>query len=332
MGRQPTQEDVARAAGVSRGLVSLALSGTGSVAPATRERILSAAKQLGYTRNFGAATLAARRSPVVGVCLPSLRNPFFESVVSPLQRRVEDAGLQPLITTSDNSPDRELASLRRFIELRAAGVFMISPVGELAALADCGAQIPLVLIGAVMSAPHVPSVHIDEDAAAALVAAHARERGWTRIVAVSQTSPTLDRWVRHRQDALRSAGAAAGIGVDVLALDDGAGLGDALAPFVRHSKADRPLVVAHNSLVAINIVAALRAVGIEPGQSVGLVSYDDTYLLAHPSFDITALSQNVDELAACAMDLLQQMGQADDTAAFGAEQLITPSLHARSTS
>ena len=65
----PTQADIAREAGVSRGLVSLALSGSSTVAEGTRQRIIEIAERLGYTRNLGAAMLAARTSPIVGIVL-----------------------------------------------------------------------------------------------------------------------------------------------------------------------------------------------------------------------------------------------------------------------
>ena len=75
--RNPTQADVARMAGVSRGLVSLALAGRPGVSSATRRRIQDAADRLGYSRDLSAASLATGSSPVLGIILPNLRNPFF---------------------------------------------------------------------------------------------------------------------------------------------------------------------------------------------------------------------------------------------------------------
>ena len=49
---RPTIADVARAAGVSKGLVSFALNGRPGVAPDTRARILAAAADLGRDARF----------------------------------------------------------------------------------------------------------------------------------------------------------------------------------------------------------------------------------------------------------------------------------------
>lgn len=70
--RNPTQTDVARMAGVSRGLVSLALAGRPGVSSATRRRIQDAADRLGYSRDLSAASLATGSSPVLGIILPQL--------------------------------------------------------------------------------------------------------------------------------------------------------------------------------------------------------------------------------------------------------------------
>ncbi|ACQ81425.1 transcriptional regulator, LacI family [Beutenbergia cavernae DSM 12333] len=67
MGR-PTLADVAAAAGVSPSTASLAFSGAGPVAAATRERVMAAAAQLGYTGpNPIARSLRRGQSGVVGV-------------------------------------------------------------------------------------------------------------------------------------------------------------------------------------------------------------------------------------------------------------------------
>ena len=77
-GQDVTQDDVARVAGVSRSLVSLALNGSPKVAAETRRRIAEAATTLGYRVNAAAASLARQRSRTIGLVLPNLRNAFFE--------------------------------------------------------------------------------------------------------------------------------------------------------------------------------------------------------------------------------------------------------------
>ena len=65
-----TIADVARQAGVAPSTVSHALSGKRPVAAATRERIITAARELGYEPNATAVNLCARRTRAVGLSLP----------------------------------------------------------------------------------------------------------------------------------------------------------------------------------------------------------------------------------------------------------------------
>ncbi|WP_344098745.1 LacI family DNA-binding transcriptional regulator [Myceligenerans crystallogenes] len=64
---RPNSHDVARAAGVSQSTVSYALSGKGTIAPRTRERVLAVAAELGYRPNLAARSMRTRRSGRVAV-------------------------------------------------------------------------------------------------------------------------------------------------------------------------------------------------------------------------------------------------------------------------
>lgn len=331
MGRNPTQTDVARAVGVSRGLVSMALSGSPAVAEETRERILAAARELGYTRDLGAASLAARRSHALGVVLPDLRNPFFEGVVSALQDAAEGQGLLPLVATASDDVDREATILRRFHELRVAGVVMVSPVQTREALERAGELVPLVLIGADGPWRRLDSVHVDEDAAARLIVDHVRERGWTCLVALSERSGPGEVWIQRRQVALARAAAAAGLPYDTVVTDGDAALSAALLEHLRPG--ERTAVAAHNDLVAIDALTAVRAMGLVPGSDVGVVGFDDTHLARRPEFDITSVSQDSRRLARLAMLALGEATRSGgEPGRRGREWLVTPTMSLRSSS
>ncbi|GAA1860855.1 LacI family DNA-binding transcriptional regulator [Microbacterium koreense] len=64
--------DVARRAGVGKTTASDALSGTGRVSPATRDAVLAAAAELGYTANTAARALRSGATGTIGVVLPEV--------------------------------------------------------------------------------------------------------------------------------------------------------------------------------------------------------------------------------------------------------------------
>jgi LacI family transcriptional regulator len=98
-GRRVTATDVAARAGVSQPTVSLVLGGnpTARVASHTRERVLAAARELGYQPNLMARALAKNRSYTFGVVIPDLDNPFFMEVVSGAERVAAEGGYGVLL-------------------------------------------------------------------------------------------------------------------------------------------------------------------------------------------------------------------------------------------
>ena len=99
MSFRPTQADVARKAGVSRGLVSLALSDSPRVNAKTKANILHVASDMGYVRNQNAAFLSTSGTDLLGVVLPDLQNPFFEEVEDALRLAAEENKLLSLVST-----------------------------------------------------------------------------------------------------------------------------------------------------------------------------------------------------------------------------------------
>ena len=82
LGRGPTIVDVARRAGVSKGAVSFALNDRPGLAPQTRDRILAAARDLGWQPSTRARALSWSRAYAVGLVMrraPELlgADPFF---------------------------------------------------------------------------------------------------------------------------------------------------------------------------------------------------------------------------------------------------------------
>jgi LacI family transcriptional regulator len=101
-----TIRDVAQHAGVSQPTASLVLGRhpRARVAPATRERVLASAAELGYRPNVVAQSLARGRSFALGVIVPDLRNPFFADVVAGAERVASAAGYALLLCGDGERP------------------------------------------------------------------------------------------------------------------------------------------------------------------------------------------------------------------------------------
>src|SRR6056297_2370789 len=123
--RRPlTLRDVSEASGVSEMTVSRVLRNRGDVSDATRERVLHAAKSLGYVPNKIAGALASSRVNLVAVIIPSLSNMVFPEVMTGITEALEGTPLQPVVGVTDYSPEKEEKVLFEMLSWRPSGVIV----------------------------------------------------------------------------------------------------------------------------------------------------------------------------------------------------------------
>ena len=122
--RPLTLRDVSEASGVSEMTVSRVLRKRGDVSDATREKVLAAAKELGYVPNKIAGALASSRVNLVAVIIPSLKNMVFPEVLTGINEVLEDTELQPVVGVTDYMPEKEERVLYEMLSWRPSGVII----------------------------------------------------------------------------------------------------------------------------------------------------------------------------------------------------------------
>lgn len=122
--RTLTLRDVSEASGVSEMTVSRVLRNRGDVSDATREKVLEAAKALGYVPNKIAGALASQRVNLVAVIIPSLSNLVFPEVLTGISKELEDTGLQPVVGVTNYSLEKEETVLYEMLSWRPSGVII----------------------------------------------------------------------------------------------------------------------------------------------------------------------------------------------------------------
>lgn len=85
-----TIKGVAGKCGVSFQTVSHVLNGKpGKVSTATRTRILTAAREMGYVPDLGARSIVTRRTNLAGVLMPALASQFYAELVTQIQAELQ---------------------------------------------------------------------------------------------------------------------------------------------------------------------------------------------------------------------------------------------------
>ena len=111
-GKRATQADVAHLAGVSRATVSLVLNPTSSsrvpISSETQQRVLQAAREIGYTANPVARMLARGENPLIGVFVylrefPIEREDFFHNYLLGIERAAQAANRNLILFTGSSA-------------------------------------------------------------------------------------------------------------------------------------------------------------------------------------------------------------------------------------
>ena len=122
--RPLTLRDVSEACGVSEMTVSRVLRNRGDVSESTREKVLAAAKKLGYVPNRIAGALASQRVNLVAVIIPSMSNMVFPEVMTGISEILDGTELQAVVGLTHYKPDREEQVLYEMLSWRPSGVII----------------------------------------------------------------------------------------------------------------------------------------------------------------------------------------------------------------
>ncbi|MFE0102072.1 LacI family DNA-binding transcriptional regulator [Streptomyces sp. NPDC059009] len=217
-----TRQDVARLAGTSPSVVSYVLNnGPRSVAPATRERVLAAVRELDYRPNAVARSLRMSHTMTLGLVVPDAANPFFAELARALEDHAWAAGYTLLVGNSVDDAGREAGYLRTFVDRQVDGLVLIPSHGDRpwrAELARSG--VACLVLDRELDGVDTSHVLVDNARGAQEAVRHLLGHGRRRIGCVAGPvgiRPTVDR-VAGWRTALTEAGFTPG--------EDGADAGD----------------------------------------------------------------------------------------------------------
>ncbi|NBZ87364.1 LacI family DNA-binding transcriptional regulator [Stagnihabitans tardus] len=210
--RTLTLRDVSEASGVSEMTVSRVLRQRGDVSDATRERVLKAARELGYVPNKIAGALASQRVNLVGVVIPSLSNMVFPEVMTGISAVLENTGLQPVVGVTNYLPEREEKTVYEMLSWRPSGLILAGLEHSAASRAMLRqAGVPLVEIMDIDGQPVDSAVGISHRRAGRQMAEAIVASGYRNIAFMGTQMPNDFRAKKRLEgfeEALRRAGLA----------------------------------------------------------------------------------------------------------------------------
>lgn len=297
-----TSFDVAALAGVSQPTVSRALRDDPRVAPATRDKVNKAAASLNYVPSQRGRALATRETGRVGVVVADLGNPFYLQLLDLLQAELAWASLRMVVFTD---ADRELEP-DQLLDGSIDGAVLTttlldSPLSD--ALSSYG--LPTVLLNRHNDTFSTDVCATDNEGGAAAVAEELLALGHTRLGAIfgaADTSTSRDRR-RGFTKALQRRGielAAENTRHGGFSFDTGhAALTELMA------KPDPPTALfCANDVIALGAMNAAHNLKLSIPDDLTLIGFDDMEMAGWEMVSLTTVAQNMDHLAAHAIERL----------------------------
>lgn len=301
-----TIHDVAAHLGVSSMTVSRVVNGSGEVGPETRERVLSAIKELNYVPNVAAR--AARAGVVrIGVLFSNPRSSNLGEFLMGAFSAATRLGCQ-LVIEPTAAHASEIDAVRSVLAAGAHAVILPPPLCDAMETLEVvwRAQLPTIGFATAEPRSHSSAVLIDDFEGAKAMTRHLIELGH-RDIAFVLGNPTHSP-SRCREEGFRAAMAEAGLVVPsqrlvqgMFTYRSGMEVGTALLDC---DPAERPTAIfASNDDMAAGVVAVALSLGIKIPAELSVAGFDDTPMAESIWPPLTTIHQPIAEMAATAVTM-----------------------------
>lgn len=321
-GGRVTMEDVARRAGVSRALVSIAFRGAKGVSEESKQAIFAAATELGYRHNTIAADLAARSTNTLGLFILDIHNEVFADIFTGLREAARSSARRVVLAIGDASHDGEAEIVDSLLRTRVETLVLAGTLLPDSQLTSIARTTPLVTVTRLV--PGIASVAADDHLGGALAVRHLIEFGHREI---AYLAPPLMPLYQEREAGYAAAMQEAGLRPRVIrtGLERDSAARDARALLM--SSSPPTAIFAYNDLLAYGVLEAAHSLQIAVPEELSVIGYDNTRGSDLPGLALTTIDQQASRLGALAAELALDSNAISDAV----HRLVEPSLVVRST-
>ncbi|NOX62543.1 MAG: LacI family transcriptional regulator [Chloroflexi bacterium] len=299
-----TIRDVAREAGVSTATVSYVLNNSGRVSEQTRQRVLEAARRLGYRANITARNLQARETRLLGYTWrptpPDQFNPVLDQFLNAIAQAAAHHDYR-VLTFPSETIEEELATYEDMVLSSRVDGFILSNTNlddpRVRKLSQKG--FPFVAFGRANPEWDFPWVDIDGRWGVRKAVEHLIERGHERIACLAWPEDSLTG--AYRLQGYVEAMKLAGLPVDAAWIARTENKHDDAYETTRRllelPAARRPTaIMASSDLMAMGAMNAAHDMGVEVGRELALVGFDDAPVARYLRPPLSSLRQPIAEV------------------------------------
>lgn len=327
-----TIRDVAKLAGVSVTSAHRGINGKDELGPATRERVLAAARELNYVPSAAARALVSGKSHTIGMVVTDNASPVYAGIVRGVEEVAKAAGFGLLLCNSADDQSQSLACLELLRSKQVDGV-LLTPVQSDHLDIDYlrSARIPYVLLLRRFDDATDNFVITNNEAAGFAATRLLLDLGHCRIGHIS--GPEFVSSAQGRLAGYRKALHEAGLPIDVSLVSSGpyTVMGGYQAALWLLSRDEPPTAIfAANDLQAVGVMKAARQVELVIPNDLALVGGDDIELAEFLEIPLTTFHQPALEIGRSGAEML--LGRLNGEPSESRQIVLTPELIVRKSS
>lgn len=322
-GRQgPTLVELAEAAGCSTSLASIVMRGAPGASDATRQRVMEAARSIGYRPDERARSLRRSSSGLIGVAY-HVAEPFHADLVEGLYG-AEGDGFDLVLGAMVPCRDAE-RTIEPLLRQRCEAIILIGSMLPVARLRRIREEVPLVLVARQVRAAGIDVVRTDDRGGQRLATEHLIGLGH-RMIAYVDGGQHPGAAMRRR--SFRDTMAAHGLADRARVVPGGNTEEEGIRATRRIlAEGERPTAIsAFNDRAATGVLTMLIRAGLRVPEDVSVIGFDDARIARTAVTPLTTIRQDTTLMAGVARE--RAAGLARQRFVAG-EQVLVPELTER---
>lgn len=316
-----TLKDVAELAGVDVSTASRVLNGASfRVRENTRQKVLAAARQVGYQPNALARSLRVGKTNIFALLVPDITNPFFAELSKGAEDATASYGYSLILCNTEDRPEPEEEYIRALRERQIDG-FLVATAhnGGTNALKLIESNYPVVLVNRRIRGLRTGFVVADDTNGAKEAVRYLLELGHRRIAHIAGYSHADT--AKRRLSAYRSVMSAqdlGGVAEDLVVQSDYTFKGgqDAMARLL--DLPDRPTAVfVANDIMALGALTIAQTRRVRVPEDISIIGFNDIALAQYSYPRLTTVRTPSYEMGALAAQMLLRMVKGEDASPSG---------------
>ncbi|MDR1193550.1 MAG: LacI family transcriptional regulator [Peptococcaceae bacterium] len=304
--RKVTIKDIAKAVGVSYSTVSRSLSKSPEISLETREKVLAACREYGYTANYVAKSMVMGKTEIIGLIVSSMDNPFMSELSDYIERYAREKGYNLMVCTTSHNEKQEDEVFRLLVGRQVDGIIFFpsfsTSYDNLKPFID---GVPTVFMSENLRDLPESYIAVDNREGTRLGTEYLHRLNHRKILYFGRRKHSTTHQLRAQgyMDACRE------LGMEPSFMDSDHPFssiqkGYALARELFARPLAYTAVAAATDSLAIGMLQAAGEAGVRIPEDLSLLGFDDIIYAGLPVINLTTIRQPKEAMATTAVDML----------------------------